>query len=85
MLAGDALIVLAFQTLARNYNSDRHYLIAALTRSEREEEARAQAKELLHRDPVYTLKRTRGNNPFRHDLMIELFPEGLRRAGVPPC
>ena len=82
----DAAIDAAERALGRapDYNSARRYLIAALTHSGREEEARAQAKELLRRDSGCTLKRTRGNNPFRHEWMIELFLEGLHRAGVPP-
>jgi TolB-like protein len=82
----DAAIDAAERALGRapDYNSARRYLIAALTHSRREEEARAQTKELLRRDPGCTLKRTRRNNPFRHEWMIELFLEGLRQAGVPP-
>lgn len=68
---------------APDYNSARRYLIAALAQAGRGEEAQAQTAELLHRDPRCTLARTRGNNPFRHEWMIELFLEGLRRAGVP--
>jgi TolB-like protein len=81
----EAAIDAAERALGRapDYNSARRYLIAALTHSGREEEARAQVKELLRRDPGCTLKRTRGNNPFRHDWMIEFFLVGLRRAGVP--
>jgi adenylate cyclase len=81
----DAAIDAAERALGRapDYNSARRYLVAALIHSGREEEARSQAKELLRRDPGCTLKRTRGNNPFRHEQMIEFFLEGLRRAGIP--
>ena len=82
----DASIDAAERALGRapDYNSARRYLIAALMHSGREEEARAEVKELLRRDPECTLERTRGNNPFRQEWMIEFFLEPLRRAGVPP-
>ncbi len=82
----DAAIGAAERALGRapDYNSARRYLIAALTHSGREEEARTEAKELLRRDPGCTLKRTRGNNPFRYDWMMEFFLKGLRQAGIPP-
>jgi tetratricopeptide (TPR) repeat protein len=82
----DAAIDAAERALGRapDYNSARRYLIAALTHSGREEEARTEAKELLRRDPGCTLKRTRDNNPFRYDWMIEFFLKGLRQAGIPP-
>jgi adenylate cyclase len=70
---------------APDYNSARRLLIASLAHAGREEDARFQTKELLRRDPRCTLARTRGNNPFRHERMIEFFLEGLRRGGVPPA
>ena len=83
----DAAIDAAERALGRapDYNSARRYLIASLIHAGREDEARAQTSELLSRDPRCTLKRTRGNNPFRHEWMVEFFLEGLRRAGVPPA
>ena len=82
----DAAIDAAERALGRapDYNSARRYLIASLIHAGREDEARAQTSELLSRDPRCTLKRTRGNNPFRHVWMVEFFLEGLRGAGVPP-
>ena len=83
----DAAIDAAQRALGRapDYNSGRRYLIASLVHSGRKEEAQAQAIELLSRDPRCTLARTRGNNPFRHEWMIEFFLDGLRRAGVSPA
>ena len=81
----DAAIDAAERAIGRapDYNSARRYLIASLAHSGREEDAQAQTNELLRRDPRCTLARTRGNNPFRHEWMIDFFLEGLRRAGVP--
>jgi len=81
----DAAIDSAERALGRapDYNSARRYLIASLIHAGREDEALTQTSELLSRDPRCTLERTRGNNPFRHEWMIEFFLDGLRRAGVP--
>jgi tetratricopeptide (TPR) repeat protein len=81
----DGAIDAAERALGRapDYNSARRYLIASLVHAGREEDARAQTKELLRRDPRCTLARTRGNNPFRHEWMIAFFLEGLARGGVP--
>jgi adenylate cyclase len=83
----DAAIDAAERAIGRapDFNSARRTLIAALTHSGREEDAREQAKELLRRDPGCTLMRTRGNHPYRHEWMIEFFLESLARAGVPPA
>ena len=82
----DSAIAAAERALGRapDYNSARRYLIASLVHAGREGEAQAQTNELLSRDPRCTLARTRGNNPFRHEWMIEFFLDGLRQAGVPP-
>jgi adenylate cyclase len=81
----DAAIDAAERAIGRapDYNSARRYLIASLAHAGRKEDARAQANELLRRDPRCTLARTRRENSFRHVRMIEFFLEGLRRAGVP--
>jgi TolB-like protein len=81
----DAAIDAAERALGRapDYNSARRYLIASLVQVGRQEDARAQATELLVRDPRCTLARTRGNNPFRHKWMIEFFLASLGEAGVP--
>jgi TolB-like protein len=81
----DAAIDAAERAIGRapDYNSARRYLIASLAQVGRQEDARAQATELLIRDPRCTLARTRGNNPFRHEWMIEFFLASLGEAGVP--
>jgi adenylate cyclase len=81
----DAAIEAAERAIGRvpDYNSARRYLIASLAHAGREEDARAQANELLRRDPGCTLARVRRDTPFRHEWMIALYLEGLRRAGVP--
>jgi TolB-like protein len=81
----DAAIDAAKRAIGRapDYNSARRYLIASLAQAGRQEDARAQAIELLVRDPRCTLARTRGNNPFRHEWMVEFFLAGLGEAGVP--
>jgi adenylate cyclase len=83
----DAAIEAAERAVGRtpDYNSARRYLIASLAQSGRDADAGAQTQELLRRDPECTLARTRANNPFRHEWMVEFFLEGLRRAGVPPA
>jgi TolB-like protein/tetratricopeptide (TPR) repeat protein len=81
----DAAIDAAERALGRtpDNNSARRYLIASLAYAGRDEEAQAQTDELLRRDSRCTLERTRGNNPFHHEWMVELFLDGLRRAGIP--
>ena len=81
----DAAIDAAVRATGRapDYNSARRYLVASLAHAGREEEARTQTIELLRYDPRCTLERTRRENLFRHEWMIEFFLEGLRRAGVP--
>ena len=83
----DAAIDAAVRATGRapDYNSARRYLVASLAHAGREEEARTQTIELLRYDPRCTLERTRRENLFRHEWMIEFFLEGLRRAGVPPA
>src|ERR1700721_1059207 len=49
----------------------------------RERKAKAQASDLLLRDPKCTIARTRANNPFRHEWMISYFLDALALAGVP--
>jgi TolB-like protein/Tfp pilus assembly protein PilF len=80
----DAAIEAAERTVSRAPDSSgaRSLLIASLTHAGREEEARAQAAELIRRNPGYARVLSRAN-PFRHPWMAELFLEGHRRAGVP--
>lgn len=68
---------------APDYNSARRYLTAAICRMGRERKAKAQASDLLLRDPKCTIARTRANNPFRHEWMISYFLDALALAGVP--
>ena len=81
----DAAIEAAGQAVSRspNFHAARCVLVASLAHTGREEEARAQAAELLRRNPRYPQLLTLANNPFRHEWMAELFLEGLRRAGIP--
>ena len=82
----DEAIDAADRALSRapDYTAARRFLVAALALSGREEEARAQAEELLRRDPGLTLKQLTIVDPFRYDWMSALVIEGLRRAGVRP-
>lgn len=79
-------VQLAERALARapDYSSARRYLIIALMEMDRVEEAGAQMKILRKRDPTSTLKRSKADSLFRHDWMIELYLNALRRAGLPP-
>ena len=81
----DAAIEAADQAIGRtpDFHAARCVLITSLAHTGREEEARAQAAELMRRNPRYTQLLSLANNPFRHKWMAELFLEGLRRAGVP--
>jgi adenylate cyclase len=81
----DAAIEAADRTVARSpdFHAVRCILIASLAHAGREEEARAEAAELLRRNPGYTRILMRANNPFRYEWMADLFLGGLRRAGVP--
>jgi TolB-like protein len=69
---------------APDYSSARRYLIIALTELGRDEEARMQVKELLKRDSTSTLSRSKAHSLFKHDWMIKLYIDALRRAGLPP-
>jgi TolB-like protein len=81
----DAAIEAANRTVARSpdFHAVRCILIASLSHAGREEEARAEAAELLRRNPGYTRVLMRANNPFRYEWMADLFLGGLSRAGVP--
>jgi TolB-like protein len=81
----DAAIDAAERAIGRapDYNSARRYLIASLVHAGRDEDAQVQTHELLRRDPKCTVARTRRNNPFRQEWMIDFFLESLSRAGVP--
>jgi adenylate cyclase len=80
----DAAIEAAERTVGRapDFNAARSFLVASLAHAGREEEARAQAAELMRRNPGYARVLTRANSPFRHEWMSELFLGGLSRAGV---
>ena len=75
----------AERALARapDYSSARRYLIIALMEMGRAQEARAQLKDLLERDPTSTLARSKAHNLFRYDWMIEHYLNALRQAGLP--
>ena len=81
----DAAIEAADRTVGRSpdFHALRCFLIASLSHIGREEEARAQAAELLRRNPGYIRVLTRANDPFRHKWMADLFLGGLRQAGIP--
>jgi TolB-like protein/Tfp pilus assembly protein PilF len=81
----DAAAEAAGRTITRAPDSHglRCFLIAALWHAGREQEARAQAAELLWRNPGYTRVLAPPNNPFRDAWMAELFLRGLKQAGVP--
>ena len=81
----DAAIEAADQAIGRvpDFHAARCVLAASLALVGREEEARAQAGELVRRNPRYTQFLSLARNPFRHKWMAELFLDGLSRAGVP--
>jgi tetratricopeptide (TPR) repeat protein len=66
---------------APDYHTVRCFLVASLAHAGREEEAYAQAAELLRRSPRY-MQVFSVARPFRHKWMAELFLEGLRRGGA---
>ncbi len=63
--------------------SPRRFLVAALAYLGDEDGARTEVAELLRRQPSSSLRRSKEINPYRHVWMIELFLDGLRRAGLP--
>jgi adenylate cyclase len=61
-----------------------HYsLIYSYSSLGREEEARAQAAELLRTNPKYCVRRGKGY--FKNTALLERFRDALRKAGVPDC
>lgn len=64
------------------HNIARRYLAAALAHMGRAEEAAEVMRDLLDRQPDYSLAAARGSR-FRHTWMLDLWLEGLRRAGLP--
>jgi len=68
---------------APEYPAPRTYLIAALAALGELDAARHEAAALLRIQPNRTLRRTRETNPFRHAWMMDLYLDGLRRAGIP--
>jgi len=64
------------------HNIARRYLAAALALSGMGDEAREAMEILLARQPDYSLAAARGSR-FRHRWMLDLWLEGLSRAGLP--
>jgi adenylate cyclase len=58
-------------------------LAAAYSLSGREEEARAEAAEILRIDPKFSLKRFAKGQPYKNQSDTELFINALRKAGLP--
>jgi adenylate cyclase len=63
-------------------NIARRYLAAALSHLGRVEEAREVVEDLLRTQPNSSLSLSRTNR-FRHPWMMDLYIEGLRKAGLP--
>src|SRR5690606_24035696 len=64
------------------HNIARRYLAAALAHTGNLPEAADAIRELLMRQPDYSLASARGSR-FQHDWMLDLWLDGLRKAGVP--
>lgn len=64
------------------HNIARRYLAAALAHMGREAEAGEAMRELLLHQPGYSLALARGSH-FQHGWMLDLWLDGLRRAGLP--
>lgn len=64
------------------HNIARRYLAAALAQMDRAEEAAAAMQALLACQPGYSLATARGSR-FRHRWMLDLWLDGLRKAGLP--
>lgn len=60
----------------------RRYLCAALAHANRTEAANAAAAALLRLQPDYSLA-SAGMSRFRHRWMLDLYVDGLRKAGIP--
>jgi TolB-like protein/Flp pilus assembly protein TadD len=58
-------------------------LAAAYSLSGREEEARAEAAEILRIDPKFSVKRFARGQPYKNQSDTELFINALRKAGLP--
>ena len=65
------------------HTSSLRYQAAALGHAGRLDEAREVVATLLARQPNSSLTRSGEGNSLRHPWMLELYIEGLRRAGVP--
>ena len=60
----------------------RRFVVAALAQLGRLDEARGEVAELLEHNPTASLRRARLSS-FRHEWMLELYLDGLRKAGLP--
>jgi TolB-like protein len=80
----DEAVVWARRAIARHPDLTIPYrfLAAALAHTGQLQEARATVAGLLLRQPKSSLTRSR-HSPFRHAWMMDLYIEGLRRAGLP--
>ena len=68
---------------SQSFPAPRTYLISALVAAGEVSEGACEAGELLRIQPNRSLHRTRETNFFRHPWMMELYIDGLRRAGIP--
>jgi TolB-like protein len=80
----DEAMAWARRAIARHpdLTTPHRFLAAAQAHAGRLEEARATVAELLRRQPRSSLSRSR-HSPFRHAFMMDLYIDGLRRAGLP--
>jgi len=49
----------------------------------KEQEAKQEAREILRRDPAYTIARYTTPNLYRNKETMEKWAESLRKAGIP--
>ena len=49
----------------------------------REQKAKQEAREILRRDPAYTIARYTTSNLYRNKETLEKWAESLRKAGIP--
>jgi adenylate cyclase len=63
--------------------SGRVALTSCLSLMGNEEEARQEAREILRRDPAYTIARYTTPNLYRNQETMEKWAEALRKAGIP--
>ena len=65
------------------FNSGRVALTSCYVLMGKEQEAKQEARELLRRDPAYTIARYTTPNLYRNKETMEKWAESLRRAGIP--